>query len=49
MAPLGRAAVGEGLVSFMICEIPAGTDKAGVVSALALVDTGAAIGGLQLN
>ena len=49
MAPLGLLAMGTGLFSLMIWEIPAGTDKAGVMSALGLVIVGAATVGLYLG
>lgn len=49
MAPLGLLAVGLGLFSLMTWEMPAGTDRVGVVSALALVIAGAAPVGLCLG
>ena len=47
MAVLGLLAAGMGRFSLMICEMPAGTDRVGVVSASVLVATGAPAGGLQ--
>lgn len=49
MAPLVLLAVGTGLFSLMIWEMPAGTDKVGVVSALGSVIAGAATVGLYLG
>lgn len=47
MAPLVLLAAGMGLFSLMIWEMPAGTDRVGVVSAL--VTAGAVTGGLYLS
>lgn len=49
MAPLGLLAVGTGLFSLMVWEIPAGTDRVGLVSALALANAGAATEGLYVG
>ena len=49
MAPLGLLAIGMGLFSLMICEMPAGTERVGVVSALYVPAAGAATGGLCIN
>lgn len=49
MAPLGLLAVGTGLFSLMICEMPARTDRVGVVSALALANAGGATDGLYVG
>lgn len=51
MAALGLLAVEMGLFSLMIWEMPAGTNRVGVVSTLDsdVVTAGAATGGLDLS